>query len=93
VTPVRLSDDALRDVVRLPDFLAFSNPRAAERVRGVIAAGLAVLGEFPLRGRQTSDPRVRELPVRFGRYGYVIRYHVRASEIFVTRIRHVRERR
>ena len=52
------------------------------------------LAELSERGRQVDpDAGVRELKVKFGRYGYVIQYRVDADAVFVTHIFHVREAR
>lgn len=50
------------------------------------------LSEYPLRGRPIN-PSLRELTVRFGRDGYIIRYEVSESEVMVTRIWHSLEDR
>ena len=57
-----------------------------------LAKAIALLADFPERGRHVGGT-VREPPVQFGRYGYVMRYRVSATAIVVTRIRHARERR
>ena len=90
---VRLSAEALADLERLPAFLQFANPVAAEKVRVALAEGLASLSEMPGRGRPTPDPDIRDLPVTFGRYGYLISYSAVSEEVFVIRIRHSREHR
>lgn len=40
-----------------------------------------------------SDVGLRELKVKFGRYGYAVHYRVDPESVFVTHIFHVRERR
>jgi toxin ParE1/3/4 len=89
---LRLSPRAIDDLARLPEFVRLSNPLAAVRVRTALVTALASLAEFPDRGRPLRSG-LRELPVRLGRYGYLIRYRVGVDEVFVTRLRHVRERR
>jgi plasmid stabilization system protein ParE len=59
----------------------------------VLAAALSSLAEMPERGHSPTNSPFRELPVKFGRYGYAIRYRVAPDEVFVSRIFHVRERR
>lgn len=90
---VRLSPQALRDFDRLPDFLELTNPRAAQEVRGALEKCVSSLAEFAERGHQSEIAGYRELRVRYGRYGYVVRYRVRELEVLVTRIRHAREQR
>jgi addiction module RelE/StbE family toxin len=90
---VKLSPRALKDLDRLPDFLELANPRAAKAVRAALEEGVSSLAEFPERGHPSEMPGYRELRVRYGRYGYALRYRVREHEVLVTRIRHVREQR
>lgn len=59
----------------------------------MLKAALVSLAELSERGHRTPSSALRELPVRFGRYGYVVRYRVVPDEVLVTRIFHVRERR
>ena len=49
----------------------------------------------PEIGTPTKDPGIRQIVVRFGRYGYIVRYAVLPANgaIFVTRIWHGREAR
>jgi plasmid stabilization system protein ParE len=90
---LRLSAEALADLERLPAFLEVASRGTADKVRVALADGLASLSEMPGRGRPTADPDIRDLPVAFGRYGYLISYSVDSDEVFVIRIRHARERR
>jgi plasmid stabilization system protein ParE len=67
------------------------SPRSAERVRASTIEALESLNQMPNRGRPASEEDFRELVVRFGRTGYVIRYRVRDDVVDVTRIKHSRE--
>jgi len=89
---VRVAPEARGDITRLIDFLIERDVGAAGRARETIAAALGSLAELPDRGRLISAS-YRELPVKFGRYGYAIRYRVTLDEVFVSRIFHTRERR
>ena len=86
---------AQSDLARLHAFLADNNPRAADRAVAALIAGLESLENFPERGRPSGTANVRELIVRFGHSGYVIRYAYRADtdEVVVIRIWHGRELR
>lgn len=90
---VRLLPAARVDLARLEAFLAEKNARAAVRAALAIAAGVRSLAEHAERHRDLTGRGVRELPVRFGRDGYVIQYRVRDAEVLVARIFHVREDR
>jgi plasmid stabilization system protein ParE len=90
-----LSPDALADVERLRTFLDEADPGAARRAMAVILVAIERLQEFPDLGMATSDVDIRQIVVRFGASGYVVRYSVLAEtgDIFVTRIWHGREAR
>ncbi|WP_256375357.1 type II toxin-antitoxin system RelE/ParE family toxin [Bradyrhizobium sp. WSM3983] len=51
--------------------------------------------EFPNLGMQTEDAELRQIVVRFGTSGYIVRYAVLADsqDILITRIWHGREAR
>lgn len=89
---VRLSRHAEQDFIRLVDFLAPKNPRAARRAAEAILAGIASLGDRPNRGRPSVGDH-RELIIRFGRDGYVVRYRVDPDAVIVATINHLREQR
>lgn len=89
---VRVSDAAYRDLSRLAEWLAPKNARAADLAADVLSKAIASLADFPERGRMVGGG-VREIAVRFGRYGYVVRYRVTVAGVIVTRLRHVREGR
>lgn len=90
--PVYVAEAAFRDLDRLVAWLAPASPRAADAAADALAAAIATLAEFPDRGRLIGGS-VRELPDRFGRYGYAIRYQVTDTAVRVTRLRHAREQR
>lgn len=90
--PVRLSVGALRDRDRLAAFLIGKSPGAAARSLIVIEQALRSLGQFPEVGRSVAGG-FREWTIRFGRDGYVVRYRVDASQVFITRIFHTLENR
>jgi len=72
-----------------------SSPRAAARARRILLDALASLSDFPERGHRVEPESLdlRELHVKFGKYGYAMRYRIMADEVFVTRIYHVRQAR
>ena len=88
--PWRLSSRADADVDRLLHFL--KSPRAAQRASQRILQGLELLSEQPRVGRHLGGA-VREIFVRFGIGGYIIRYRLTGDEIVVTRLWHSRETR
>ncbi len=90
-----LSPDAVMDVERVRLFLDEKNPVAAQKALDRIWGALDRLQHFPVSGFATSDRLIRQIAVRFGASGYIIRYAVMpvTGDILVTRIWHSREQR
>jgi len=93
IRSVRLSSAARVDIDRLTDFLASKSERAAYRAADAITSAVLSLREFSERGHPATHAGWRELVVRFGHSGYVIRYKVEGETVFVSRIFHGREDR
>jgi plasmid stabilization system protein ParE len=92
---IQLSPDAVMDVERLRDFLDHNNPDAAQRALALIWAAIDRLQEFPALGMPTEDADIRQIVIRFGASGYIVRYAIltETDDILVTRIWHGRESR
>lgn len=92
---ILLSADAVEDVERLRLFLDQHNPTAAQRALASIWRAIERLEEFPNLGMRTEDAELRQIVVRFGASGYIVRYAVLAEtrDILITRIWHGREAR
>jgi plasmid stabilization system protein ParE len=91
---ILFSSEATSDVERVRHFLAVRNPDAAERAMRAIWSALERVEHFPEIGQPTKDQRIRQILVRFGRRGYIVRYRLLPGDaIFVTRIWHSREQR
>lgn len=92
---ILFSPDAVEDVERLRSFLDQSNPDAARRALTLIWAAIGRLQEFPDLGMPTRDPEIRQIVVRFGAGGYIVRYAALPGDgdILITRIWHGREAR
>jgi toxin ParE1/3/4 len=92
---ILLSRDAVDDIERLRDFLDRNNPDAARRALASIWAAIDRLQEFPDLGMSTEDAGIRQIVVRFGVSGYIVRYAVlrEDGDILITRIWHGREAR
>jgi plasmid stabilization system protein ParE len=90
-----LSPDALADVERLRTFLDQVNPGAARRAMAAILTAIERLQEFPDLGMRTGNADIRQIVIRFGASGYIIRYATLAEtgDILITRIWHGREAR
>jgi plasmid stabilization system protein ParE len=92
---ILLSPDAVDDIERLRSFLDQNNPDAARRTLALIWTAIERLQEFPDLGMPTEDAEVRQIVIRFGASGYIVRYaRLREDgDILVTRIWHGREAR
>lgn len=91
---VRWLPGALDDLGRLHAFIEPHSPKAAKRAIDALIEAAGDLKEFPEKGRPWDlEPDFRELPVRFGARGYVIRYRYIDNEVIVVRVWHAREDR
>ncbi len=92
---ILFSPDAVEDVERLRTFLDQKNPDAARRALALIWKAFDRLHEFPELGMPTGDADIRQIVVRFGSSGYIVRYAVlpENDNILITRIWHGREAR
>ncbi len=92
---ILFSSDALFDIERVRNFLEIRNPQAAIRAMRAIWAALGPVETMPYIGKPTKDRNIRQITVRFGRRGYIVRNRVLPPDdaIFVTRIWHGREAR
>ena len=92
---ILLSFDAVLDVERVRNFLEGRNPGAARRALAAIWRALEQVQAFPDLGAVTADADIRQIVVRFGSSGYIVRYAVLpdTGDILVTRLWHGREAR
>ena len=90
---VRILPRGRLDRQRLEAFLSEKSSAAAERAAVAIAKAVVSLKEHAERMPVQSELGVRELPVRFGRDGYVIQYRIVGDEVQVARIFYARENR
>ncbi len=92
---ILLSPDAEEDVERLRTFLIQENPDAARRALDVIWAAIDRLQDFPALAMATEDADIRQIVVRFGTSGYIVRYVIlpKTNDVLVTRVWHGREAR
>ena len=90
-----LSPDAVEDIERLRSFLEQTSPDAAQRAMTAILAAIERLAEFPDLGMSTADADIRQIVIRFGASGYIVRYAVtvESKDILITRIWHGRDAR
>ena len=89
---VRLLPPARSDLIRVSNFLADVAPAAALYAADVLDKALRTLEHFPERTPKNGVGG-RDMVVRFGRAGYVIRSRIKRAEVIVSRIFHTREDR
>ena len=85
-------NSAVDDIVKLREFVAAHNPKAAEKAAKTIKEATIKLEETPNIGKPIADlPNYRDLYIRFGAAGYVMRYRVHQNNVYIVHIRHYRE--
>ena len=89
------SPDAASDIERVREFLHINNPEAAKRALRTIFSALEMVQEFPEIGRPTEDADIRQIVIRFGAAGYIVRYTIlpENGDVLVLRLWHGREAR
>lgn len=92
---LRFTPESLADLQRLREFLRNKSPDAAQRAQQTLLQAIESLQRMPQAHRPVPDQAdQRELIVKFGAQGYVVRYHYQpGSEIVVLRMWHQREDR
>lgn len=91
---VRWLPEVLDDLKRLHAFIEPHSLDAARRAMVTLIEAADTLAEFPEKGRPWDlEMDFRELPVRFGARGYVIRYRYADGEVIIVRAWHALEER
>lgn len=81
--------DARHDLQRLHAFIEQHSPDAALRAVNTLIEAAETLAEFPDKGRPWElEPGFRELMVKFGTRGYVIRYRRHENLVIIVRVWH-----
>lgn len=90
---LKWSQRALRDVLRLHDFLHPKSPDAARRAVKSIRQGVKALGKHPHLGRPVEElpPEFREWVIEFGQGAYIAIYHFDGREAVILAVSHGRE--
>jgi plasmid stabilization system protein ParE len=89
---VEVTEQALRDLERLFDFLAEEDPTRARKQLLSVRRAFELLADHPLLGRDAEEGR-RELILSRGRYGYIAKYRWLPAEdvVLILAVRHQRE--
>ncbi len=85
------SREAIRDLIRLREFIATKNPEATQRIAKSIRKGISQLKTFPYLGVEVElapDPEIiRDLIIG----NYIARYLIHAKQIYILRVWHHKE--
>ena len=85
-------DSAVDDIVRLREFVAANNPKAAKNAAETLKKAAKKLEKLPNTGKPVADlPDYRDLFIRFGAAGYVMRYRVYQDNVYIVHIHHYKE--
>ncbi len=88
---VSYSEEAIKDLIRLREFIEIKNPLAAQRASSSIKKGISQLKEFPRLGVKVNlapEPDVvRDLIIG----NYLARYLITEKVIYILRIWHHKE--
>ena len=85
-------DSAVNDLVSLRKFITVNNPKAAKRAAQIIKKAATTLVGSPNIGKPVADlPEFRDLYIKFGVAGYVMRYRIYRDDVYIVYIRHYRE--
>jgi plasmid stabilization system protein ParE len=92
---ILLSPAALDDMERLRSFLDAVSPDTTTRALQLIWKAIDRLSELPSLGKPTEEDGIRQIVIRFGSSGYILRYVIVAEtgDILITRLWHGREER
>ncbi len=94
IAVIRWLPEALDDLKRLYAFIEPHSLKAARRAIDTLIEAVGTLAEFPGKGRPWDlEMSFRELSVRFGARGYVVRYRYVGGEVIIVRIWHALEDR
>ncbi len=91
---VKWLPEALDDLKRLHAFIEPHSRKAAKNAVETLIEAVDGLIRFPEKGRPWDlEMNFRELPVRFGARGYVVRYRHVDNEVIIVRVWHTLEDR
>jgi len=90
---IAYAPEAIKDLIRLREFIAIKNPQAAQIMASSLQTSIHKLKQFPLMGKTVAaapDPeKIRDIIAA----NYTVRYLIGAEIIFILRIWHQREDR
>lgn len=90
---ITYTSTANSDLVRIAEFLEKVAPESIPEIMGELLVKIDNLRHFPEMGRVSKIATMRELPIAFGKNGYLVLYRYDNIEeiIAITAIKHSRE--
>ena len=88
---VSYSEDAVKDLVRLREFIEPKNPAAAKRAANAIRKGISQLKEFPRLGVKVDSAYDPDLIRDLIMGNYLCRYLIMENVVYILRIWHHKE--
>ena len=85
-------DSAVDDLVRLRAFIAKHNPSAAKKAAQKIIETAKTLSDHPELGKPAKELEpYRDLNIKFGHRGYILRYRIFENVLYIVCLRHYQE--
>jgi plasmid stabilization system protein ParE len=85
------TDEAIKEISDILDFIAKGNPVAANEVSLAIEGTVDLVRRQPMIARVVYHGQVRAFPVE--RFPYRIFYQIKSNEIVIRNVRHTRRQR
>ena len=88
---ISYSEEAIRDLIRLKEFIEVKNPIASQRASNSIKKGISQLKEFPRLGVKVESAHnsdvIRDLIIG----DYIARYLITEKVLYILRVWHHKE--
>ncbi|VAW94459.1 hypothetical protein MNBD_GAMMA22-3061 [hydrothermal vent metagenome] len=90
---ISYTPEAIRDLIRLRQFIEQKNPQASKRIADVIRKGIKQLRTFPNIGVEVEEAPNPEIVRDLILGNYIIRYLLKTNEVLILRLWHHKENR
>jgi len=90
---ISYTPEAIRDLIRLREFIEQKNPQAAQRIANAIRKGIKQLKLFPNIGIEVEEAPNSEMVRDLILGNYIVRYLLKTKDVIILRIWHHKENR
>ncbi len=90
---ISYTPEAIRDLIRLRQFIEQKNPQAAKRIADAIRKGIKQLKTFPNIGVEVEEAPNPEILRDLILGNYIVRYLLKTKEILILRVWYHKENR